>query len=191
MAHTVFTLHYITSRFQSGVMFLPGRRLYLHTERDAEPRRLGKHTVCARVRSDIYDGECASTTQALNTLHLLCHVSVMCMYDTMFGLCKLSSAWRWKASWSLSRVLHSPVAHSSIPTVSFPFANHYRYFISVDASFTYCIIFECAAPFIFWLVFCLWSVCAACLSPVFPLKCSHTHCLMYCRCPIPQTSEAY
>lgn len=113
MAHTVFTLHYITSRFQSGVMFLPGRRLYLHTERDAEPRRLGKHTVCVRVRSDIYDGECASTNQALNTLHLLCHVSVMCMYDTMFGLCKLSSTWRWKASWSLSRVLHSPVAHSS------------------------------------------------------------------------------
>lgn len=28
MAHTVFTLHYITSWFQSGVMFLPGRRLY-------------------------------------------------------------------------------------------------------------------------------------------------------------------
>lgn len=91
--HCVYiTLHYLLVSIWGNVSAGTTTVQYLHTERDTKPRRLGKHTVCVRVRSGIYDGECASTNQALNTLHLLCHVSVMCMYDTMFGLCKLSSA---------------------------------------------------------------------------------------------------
>lgn len=39
--------------------------------------------------------------------------------------------------------------------------------------FTYCVIFGCAVSFIFWLVFCLLSVCAVCA--VCTVSFTHTH----------------
>lgn len=94
MAHTVFTLHYITSWLQPGVMFLTGRRLYLLTQTrcSGQGRERGgythTHTSSMRTRSHVQApiGPAAP--------FILCHVSVMCVYDTMFGLCKLSTAGR-------------------------------------------------------------------------------------------------
>lgn len=48
----------------------------------------------AHIRLHFCDGDHANTDQALNTSCPLRRVSVMCVYDTVFELCKLFTARR-------------------------------------------------------------------------------------------------
>lgn len=53
--------------------------------------------------------------------------------------------------------------------------------------FTYCVIFGCAVSFIFWLVFCLFSVCAVCTVSFTHASTHarrHTIPFVWCRWPI-------
>lgn len=92
-----------------------------------------------------------------------------------FELCKLFIAWRWKASWSLSGLLHRLQTHNIVLPLFFPpiiTDTRYRSLISIKRH-----IWMCRA-FYLWLAssFPCLSACSLCLfSPLRSDAYRHTH----------------
>lgn len=104
-----------------------------------------------------------------------CYGFVCVCVTPRFELCKLFIAWRWKASWSLSGLLHRPQTHNIVLPPFFPpiiTDTRYRSLIYIKRH-----IWMCRA-FYLWLgsSFPCLSACSHCLfSPLRSDAYRHTH----------------